>query len=138
MPTVSLAPSASAFLGLTFLTALLATLSAFALTLGLAEVFCVERSTPSVDFFAAETAFLAVALGFAAAFLAVAVAFFAVAFFAGAFFLVGEVFLVMPAALVRAPAVLFFFFWGEGAAGLGARALAFSWGGKGQISKVVV
>jgi hypothetical protein len=129
LPTVSLAPSASAFLGLTFLTALLATLSAFALTLGLAEVFGVERSTP---FAAAETAFFAVCLGFAAAFLAVAVAFFAVAFFAGAFFLAAG-FLVMPAALVREPApevVAFFFFWGEGAAaGLGARALAFSCGG---------
>jgi hypothetical protein len=119
LPTVSLAPSASAFLGLTFLTALLATLSAFALTLGLAEVFGVERSTP---FAAAETAFFAVCLGFAAAFLAVAVAFFLAAGF-----------LVMPAALVREPApevVAFFFSWGEGAAaGLGARALAFSCGG---------
>lgn len=107
MPTVSLAPSASAFRGLTFFTALLATLSAFSLIFGVAAAaFFLVSSGFSAAFFAAEAAFLAVCLGFAAAFLAVV----------AAFFFVGDLdvgfFLVMPADLVREPApeVVFFFF----------------------------
>jgi hypothetical protein len=65
---------------------------------------------------------LAVVLGLEAAALAVAVAFFLVGDD-----LVGDFFLVMPADLVRGV----FFFWGEGAAGLGAEALAFSCGREG-------
>ena len=107
MPTVSLAPSASAFLGLTFLTALLATLSAFSLIFDVAaDAFFLVSSGFSAPLFAAETTFLAVCLGFAAAFLAVAAA----SFLAGG--LVVGFFLVMPADLVREPApevVLFFF-----------------------------
>jgi hypothetical protein len=127
LPTVSLA-SFSSFLGLTFLTALLATLSTFSLIFGVAEAFFLLSSGFSAAFFAAETAFLAVALGLAAAFLAVAVAL----VFAGD--LEVAFFFVMPVDLVREPAPEeegFFFFWGEGAAaGLGAEALAFSWGGR--------
>jgi hypothetical protein len=140
LPTVSLAPSASAFLGLTFLTALLATLSALALTVGVAaEAFLAVSLTAGLaaTFFAAvaAVAFFAICLCFAAAFLAVPAAFFfAGAAFAGAL----EVdFLVMPAALVRGPGplgvVAFFFSGDDGAVGLGASSLAFSWGWGGLV-----
>jgi hypothetical protein len=129
LPTVSLAPSTSfsAFLGLTFFTALFATLSAFSLIFGVAEeaaeeTFFLLSSGFSAAFFKVEAAFLAVVLGLEAAALAVAVAFFLVGDD-----LVGDFFLVMPADLVRGV----FFFWGEGAAGLGAEALAFSCGREG-------
>jgi hypothetical protein len=135
LPTVSPAPS-SAFLGLTFLTALLATLSAFSLIFGVAEeaaeetFFLLSSDFSVAAFLTVEAAFLAVDLGLEAAALAVAVA----------FFLLGEdlvvvrfFFLVMPADLVREPApevvAFFFFFWAEGAAAsLEAEALAFSCG----------
>jgi hypothetical protein len=74
-------------------------------------------------------AFFAVSSGFAAAFLALVVA----------FFFVGDFFLVTPAALVRgpAPAVFFFFFSGEGAAGFCASGLAFSLGGEDGLVCVI-
>lgn len=109
------------------MTALLATDCAFSLTFGVAEAAAEEAFFLLSSGFLA--AFLAVALGLAAAFLAVAAAF----LFAGDLE-TGSLFLVMLADLVREPApevVAFFaFFWGEGAAGLGAEALAFSWGGR--------
>jgi hypothetical protein len=130
------------FFGLTFLAALLVTY--FAASLALGAAFFAAFLGSAAAFFTTlgvkATSFLAVSLVLAAAFFTVLAAFFAVAlglaaaFFAVvvAFFFVGDFFLVMPAALVRgpAPAVFFaFFFSGEGAAGLRAEALAFSWGG---------
>lgn len=139
LPTVSLA-SFSSFLGLTFFTALLATLSAFSLIFGVAEevaeeTFFLPSSGFSVAaFFTVEAAFLAVDLGLEAAALAVAAAFF--------FAFAGDLevdFFVMPADLVREPAPeeVAFFFWGEGAAGLGAEAFAFSCGGRGLVRFVL-
>jgi hypothetical protein len=138
-----------ALLGLTFLEALLVTFFAVSLALGAAffailgvqaDLLILSVAVAAVAFgFAAAfiavssgfaAAFFAVALGFAAAFLAVVVAF----FFVGDFF-----FLVTPAALVRgpAPAVFFFFFSGEGAAGFCASGLAFSLGGEDGLVCVI-
>jgi hypothetical protein len=115
--------------GLTFLAALLVTF--FAASLALGAAFLAAFLGSAAAFFAVLAAFFAVSLGLAAAFFAGA--FLAVVV---AFFLVGDFFLVMPAALVRgpAPAVFFaFFFSGEGAVGLGAEALAFSCYGEGLV-----
>jgi hypothetical protein len=144
LPTVLLALSTalsleddddSPFFGLTFLAALLVTF--FAASLALGAAFLAAFLGSAAAFFTVLAAFFAVSFGLAAAFFAVALGF-AAAFLAVvvAFFLVGDFFLVMPAALVRgpAPAVFFaFFFSGEGAVGLGAEALAFSYYGEGSV-----
>lgn len=119
------------------MTAVFATFSALALTLGAAffAALLALGLAVAVTCFAAEAAFLVFCFGLAAAFFAVVVA--ADFFFAGA---LDVDFLVMPAALVRGPGPLDvgFFLAGEGAAGLGAFSLACSCGWMGQLGWLIV